>query len=130
MVSALLDTSILIDILRKDPVALSWYRTQGDDPQTVLGITPIAWMETVSGGYDKLSRIRIVKSLRNFDIENLTPMDFDWARDMQLRYQLSHGDGILDCLIAAPCARLRVPLYTLNLKHFAPILGSLTAQPY
>lgn len=47
-----------------------------------------------------------------------------------LRYTLSHNVDALDCLIASVHPRLNMPLYTRNLKHFAPILGSLARLPY
>jgi len=43
---------------------------------------------------------------------------------------LSHGIGAFDCLIAAPSFRLQIPLYTLNLRHFASLLGSRVQRPY
>lgn len=35
-----------------------------------------------------------------------------------------------DCLVAALSFRLQLPLYTRNLKYFAPLLGHLAQQPY
>jgi hypothetical protein len=31
---------------------------------------------------------------------------------------------------SAPSYRLQLPLYTRNLKHFAPLLGKLAQEPY
>jgi hypothetical protein len=31
---------------------------------------------------------------------------------------------------SAPSYRLQLPLYTRNLKHFAPLLGKLAREPY
>jgi predicted nucleic acid-binding protein len=45
-------------------------------------------------------------------------------------FTLSHGVGIMDCLIASVSYRLQVPLYTRNLKHFTPLLGALAQTPY
>jgi predicted nucleic acid-binding protein len=36
----------------------------------------------------------------------------------------------MDCLIAATAARLRVPFYTFNVRHFGPIAGVDARQPY
>lgn len=58
------------------------------------------------------------------------PDDHEWAIKQMLRYHLSHNVGAFDCLIAAPAYRLRLPLYTHNLKHFAPLLGDLARRPY
>ncbi|NWF68509.1 MAG: hypothetical protein HXY40_05435 [Chloroflexi bacterium] len=55
--------------------------------------------------------------------------DIDWAADRLADFRLSHGVEIMDCLIAAPCHRLQLPLYTHNLKHLTPLLGALAHKP-
>jgi predicted nucleic acid-binding protein len=50
--------------------------------------------------------------------------------EAQMRYELSHGVGMMDCLIASVSYRLQLPLYTHNLKHFAPLLNDLAQKPY
>ena len=37
---------------------------------------------------------------------------------------------LVDLLIAAPSQRLQLPLYTHNLKHLSPLLGTLAQKPY
>jgi predicted nucleic acid-binding protein len=37
---------------------------------------------------------------------------------------------MMDALIASAAYRLRVPLFTRNLKHFQPMLGPLVQKPY
>ena len=39
--------------------------------------------------------------------------------------KIQHGLGV-----TSMSARLKVPLYTANLKHFGPILGALAQKPY
>lgn len=46
------------------------------------------------------------------------------------RFHLSHGIGLIDTLIAATALGLNAPLCTYNLKHFRPIPGLVTEQPY
>ena len=46
------------------------------------------------------------------------------------RLQFSHHIGKDDCLIASVAFRLKVPLYTHNLKDMAPMLDSLAVKPY
>lgn len=46
------------------------------------------------------------------------------------RYRLSHGVGMMDCLIASTSARLQIPLFTRNLKHLTLLIGALAVQPY
>ena len=65
-----------------------------------------------------------------FEMHYLTQTDLDWSMQAQMRYELSHGVGAMDCLIASVSHRLQLPLYTHNLKHFAPLLGTLAQKPY
>ena len=50
--------------------------------------------------------------------------------DVMMEILLSHGVGILDCLIAAIAFRLAKPFYTFNLKHFQIIPGLDAQAPY
>ena len=87
-------------------------------------------MEALAGASDKRVQDQVVKAVSSFSMVYLTDSDMDWAMEQQLAFRLSHGVGILDCLIAAPAYRLKLPLYTRNLKHFEPLLGPLARQPY
>ena len=122
-----IDTAVVIDIYRGHAPAISWLR---DNPSLLLGMTPIVWMECVTGASDKSSQSKITRLLSQFPIVYPTQADMEWAmRQLQI-FRLSHNVGILDCLIAAPSYRLGLPLVTRNLKHFTPILGDLAQQPY
>jgi predicted nucleic acid-binding protein len=127
MVTAIVETSVIVDLLRFHTPAVNWYQAQ---IQPSLGITPIIWMEVISGGMNKAERLRAAGLLRQFAMIYTIQVDLDWAMQAQMRYELSHGVGMIDCLIASVNHRLQVPLYTHNLKHFAPILGPLAQKPY
>jgi predicted nucleic acid-binding protein len=127
MVTAIIETTVLVDLLRGYRPALNWLHTQSSAD---LGITPVIAMEVISGGQNKIKRLQATRLLRRFQTIHLTPADQDWAVAMQLRYELSHGVGKMDCLIASVNHRLQIPLYTHNLKHFAPLLGPLAQKPY
>ena len=125
MAVGLLDTTILVDILRGFPPTAVWMQTQ-----VGLGITPPVWMELIGGAQNKSGQSHALRLLTKFEMVFLAQTDMQWAMQRLLAYKLSHSVGILDCLIAAPSYRLQLPLYTTNLKHFAPILGSLAQKPY
>jgi len=127
LVVALIETSVVVDIIRGYSPALNWLQAQS---QPSLGITPIIWMEVIRGGDNKAERSRAAQFMAAFEMLYLTQADLDWAMEMQIRYELSHGVGMMDCLIASVSHRLQLPLYTHNLKHFAPLLGSLAQKPY
>ncbi len=127
MVTALVETNVVVDLLRRYSPAVMWL---GNQSQETLGITPIIWMEVMTGGNNKAERLRAADVMAQFDMFYLTEADFDWAMDAQTRYELSHGVGMMDCLVASVSHRLQIPLYTHNLKHFAPLLGELAYKPY
>ena len=125
MVSALLDTAIVVDLLRNHRPAVDWLTRQAD-----LGVSPAVWLEIIDGAQDLKSQRRAVKLLRRFQRVDVESQDIQWAIAKALEYRLSHGVGIMDCLIAAANHRLQVPLYTRNLKHFSPLIGGLAKSPY
>lgn len=87
-------------------------------------------MEVITGGSNKVKRLRAASLMKRFEMIYLTQADLDWAMSMQMVYELSHGVGMMDCLIASVSQRLQIPLYTHNLKHFTPIIGNLAQSPY
>ncbi len=126
MVTGLLGTSILVDNLRSFPPAVAWLGNQ----RTQLGITRIVRMEVIEGTLDSKGLRRALTLLKDFDHIELLPSDLEWANDQLIRFHLSHNIGMMDCLIASASHRLQIPLYTTNLKHFMPLLGSLVQKPY
>lgn len=127
MTSGILDTTIIIDLLNQTNAALRWgTSTQLRD----LMITPIVWMETVQGAHDKVERIRIIHFLHQFQIEHPTSSDNDWAMRQFGQFFLSHGIGMMDIMIASVAVRLAIPLYTLNIKHYAPLPDVDERKPY
>jgi predicted nucleic acid-binding protein len=63
-------------------------------------------------------------------MEHPTPDDNHWAMLQFSRYYLSHNIEMQDIMIASVAARLAVPLYTLNIKHYAPLPGVDEQRPY
>jgi predicted nucleic acid-binding protein len=125
MVSGLLDSSVVIDILRGYTPATDWLVTQAH-----IGLTYFVWLEVIEGAQDKRAQSRALLLLRRFEIVENTQTDLHWAVNQLLQYGLSHSVEAFDCLIASVHPRLEVPLFTRNLKHFRPLLGSLAVNPY
>jgi predicted nucleic acid-binding protein len=125
VVTALLDTNIVIDLLNGYPPATQWLLTQ-----TGLALTRSVWLEVIEGVENKIEMGQTTTFLDTFGLIELAESDFDWATQQLIRYKLSHNVDAFDCLIAAPSYRLQLPLFTCNLKHFAPLLGKLAQEPY
>ena len=126
MVEALLDTVVLVDLLRNYLPAVSWIKTQNQ----LMGVTSVTWMEVMFGAKNKTKQAMAIKMLKQFEMVYLTQEDQVWAMQQLQKYRLSHNLDLGDCLIAAPSHRLQLPLYTHNLKHFTPLLGGLAQAPY
>jgi tRNA(fMet)-specific endonuclease VapC len=121
----LLDTSIIIDILRGYQPAVDWLSQQSN-----LGVTRIVWLEILEGAQNKQSQQKGIALLKGFGLMILTEADVECAVEKMLVYSLSHNIDALDCLIASVHFRVKIPLYTRNLKHFKPLLGTLAMSPY
>jgi len=125
MVGALLDTSILIDLLRRFTPAMTWFTGQNE-----LGASSIVWLELLQGARNALAQQKAQQLLVQLEKVKITDDDMNWAIKQLIQYNLSHNVGGVDCLIASTSYRLQIPLYIMNLKHFAPILGTLAQKPY
>jgi predicted nucleic acid-binding protein len=95
-----------------------------------MAVTRAVWLDVLQGVENNQEQGRATTLLNDFELIELTVSDFDWATRQLLRLRLSHNVDAFDCLIAAPSYRLQLPLYTRNMKHFAPMLGKLAIKPY
>jgi len=95
-----LDTDIMIDVLRKYPPALAWLASLGS---TELLLPRTAWP---------------------------SPSACDRALQDFVSFRLSHNLGLLDALIAHTAIELNAPLHTFNQKHYTAITALTTVQPY
>jgi len=125
MASGLVDSNVLIDLLRGYQPAIAWIAEQN-----TLAITQVVYLELLDGTQDRRGEQKALALLSDFEIVDLIASDYAWAIERMLKFHLSHNVESPDCLIAAPAARLGLPLYTHNLKHFAPLLGDLAQKPY
>lgn len=127
MTIGVIDTTVIIHLFRRNQAALGWFGAQAEQ----LSLTPITWLEVMHGAPGKNGQIACRTILDRFELLALTAADQAWAMQMLATFRLSHGIGIMDCLIASVCQRLQVPLYTHNLRHMTVLLGShLAIQPY
>jgi predicted nucleic acid-binding protein len=124
-VNGIVDTTVVVDLLRAHPPALTWLASQDR-----LGSTSIVWLEIIEGAPNRQAQRQAVEILHHFERIDPCPEDFDWAIEQALKFKLSHNADMMDCLIASAAHRLSLPLYTSNLKHFLPPIGSLAQKPY
>jgi predicted nucleic acid-binding protein len=126
MITAIVDSTIVIQLFRGQPNAEAWYNGLTNR----LSVTPITWLEVLRGANNKATLAKCKTILNGFDMEYLTPADMDQAIRWMEQYRFSHGLGMNDSLIASVAFRLQVPLYTHNVKDMQPLIGALAAVPY
>lgn len=124
----LLDTDVLIDVLRKYSPAAAWFNALHEDEE--LMVSGLVVMELIQGCRNKLEQENVQRELGVYGVIWPSPTDCDRALEVFVAYRLSHNAGLLDMLIGQTAISLGVPLYTFNHKHYSFIPGMQTIQPY
>jgi len=123
----LLDTDVLIEILRGSPQAGQWLNGLG--AQTI-GISVLTRMEVLQGAQNRREQKTLIAQLDHYHVVLLEADDSSQALEWFEAYHLSHGVGMMDCLIAASALRVGQPLYTFNVKHYQVFRGVQAPEPY
>jgi len=124
----LLDSDVMIDLLRQYPPATRWFDSLDEDEELLLPGYVV--MELIQGCTDNVEQERLQRELATYGVVWPAPADCDTALHILTDYRLSHGAGLLDVLIGQTSVALNVPLYTFNQKHYRFIPGLQTVQPY
>ncbi len=122
-----LDSDVMIDLLRKYPPAVQWLSTLGEEEIALPGFVV---MELMQGCRNKAEQNRIERIAADFEVIWPTPESCDAALKSFSRYHLSHDVGLLDALIGQTVATLKLPLYTFNRKHYSVIPDLVLIEPY
>lgn len=123
----LLDTDIMIDILRDYPPAVQWMQSLSDEAIALPGFVV---MELIQGCETKRELANLRRKLLPFKIYWLETDDCNRAVEIFSRYHLSHHIGIIDVMIGQLAVSLKIPLYSFNKKHYLPITSLQIVQPY
>lgn len=123
----LLDSDVLIDLLRSYEPAVQWVDSVGDDELIVPGF---AAMELIQGCRNKSEQRRVEVALRRFGIVWPETETCDRALALFARCYLQHGLGIIDALVAQLAVDFGVPLVTYNARHYSCAAELQIAQPY
>jgi predicted nucleic acid-binding protein len=127
VIAAVLDTTVIVHLLRKFSPAVTWLASQN----VTFAITPITWMEVMVGVANKRAQADYLHVLISFEMLHLTSEDQDWAMEQMEQHRLSQGVGVMDCFNASICNRLKIPIYTHNQKDFLKMLSQeLVIKPY
>lgn len=123
----LLDTDVMIDILRGYPPALAWLHSLDGD---AIALPGFVLMELIQGCHSRKEQQALSTELDPYKILWPTHSDCEEAVKLFTQYRLSHNIGIIDVLIGQLALSLELPLHTFNKKHYEPIPRLKTVQPY
>lgn len=123
----ILDSDVMIDLLRQYPPALAWLDSIGDEEIVLPGFVV---MELFQGCSNKAEQEKVQNVLTVFETVWPSSEICDEALDVFARFHLSHNLGMLDALIGQTAVALSLPLHTFNRKHYAAIPDLITTEPY
>src|SRR5205085_1754825 len=121
----LLDTDIMVDVLRGYPPAIAWLSSLTGDAPALPGLVVLELME---GCRNKMEMVRLLRRIEPFHV--FWPTDSDCTRALHefARSRLSHQISIMDVLIAQCAIGLNATLCTFNIKHFKAVAHLRTEQ--
>jgi len=120
------DTDILIDVGRNDPVAVE--RLRYEEQHSALVISTATQMELIVGCRNKKELKALDVFLHRFEIRRISFDITDKAVSLLLQYRLSHGLLIADPFIAATAFITDSALLSKNQKDFKFIRGLRLAK--
>ena len=123
----ILDSDVMIDLLRGYPPAVAWLETLRDEELILPGFVV---MELIQGCDNKVEQEKLEKKLSQFEIAWPAPETCDQALHIFTRYHLSQGLGFLDALIGQTAVVMNLPFYTFNRKHYNAIPDLQIVEPY
>lgn len=123
----IIDSDIIIDILRQYTPAIEWLTSLGDEEIALPGFVV---MELVQGCMNKADLRKLEMFIADFEVFWPAPETCDKALEIFTRFSLSHNLGLLDALIGQAAVALNSPIHTFNRKHYAVIPDLVTIQPY
>ncbi|WP_017295482.1 PIN domain-containing protein [Geminocystis herdmanii] len=121
-----LDTDILIDVLRGHQPAITWFTSLTEMPN----IPGFVVMELIQNTKNKQEVNQVFKLIAPLSIIWLSEVDCENALSDFTKYHLSDGVGLLDALIAHCSIGKNATLCTFNVKHYRVIPNLKITQPY
>ena len=126
--AVLIETTILVDYLRQSAAAADYLDQTRVESNLLCSVVTKA--ELIVGSRTRAEVRAIEQLLARFQMEPIQADDSIRALTWLKKYFPTHGAGFHDCLLGAAAARLRIPIETLNEKHFKVLPGVNVVRPY
>jgi predicted nucleic acid-binding protein len=123
----LIDTDVMVDVLREHPPALAWLRSLGSD---AIGVPGLVAMELLQGCRNQAEQRRVVKVLRPYALCWPSQQDCQRAYDDFSAHHLTRNLGVLDALVAETAVGMSAGLATFNERHYAAVGALGIVRPY
>ena len=123
----LIDTTILVDVLRNNSQAITWVNSILLQERCVSVVT---YFELLAGCRNRREQRLVAREMRQYHLLMLTEAISSTALSWFTRFHFSHGVGLLDVLIGATALHQGTTVATLNMKHFTPLPGVRVERPY
>ena len=112
----LVDSDILIDVLRKEPLAVNMLGALLMEGPVVVSI--ISRMEAIRGCLNREMQQQAERLLKQLELVGLDAQIATRADQLVTQYFLSHRLAVADALIAATAIVYELPLLSKNQKDF------------
>ena len=123
----LLDTDVMVDILRGFAPAIDWLRSSGTQE---IGLPGLVVMELLQGCQNNREQRLLERKLRTFILYWPNQTDCMRALEDFSQFHLSRKLGMLDSLIAETALGVGAELATFKTKHYRALSALKTIQPY
>jgi tRNA(fMet)-specific endonuclease VapC len=121
-----LDTDVLVDVLRAFPPAVAWLSAQAAFP-IVPGYTAL---ELYAGCKDANAAREVAGLLSDAEIRWATSRGSTEMLERYSAIRRKSGLGVVDALIAQTAIEAGATLLTFNTKHFSAVEGLVVEEPY
>lgn len=121
----LLDTDVMVDILRGYEPAKEWLKSAQE-----IGVHGLVAMELIQGCQNAREQRQLEKGLSEYQLYWPTEEDCNRALASFSTHHLSDNIGLLDALIAETAIGVNAELATFNIKHYRVLRGLKSMQPY
>jgi predicted nucleic acid-binding protein len=121
------DTDVMVDVLREHPPAIAWLASLGDEEIILPGFV---FMELLQGCRNRREHRTLEERLTGFQVAWPEPHQSDEALRVFARLHLRHRIGIIDALSGQLAVSLNLPLHKFNQRHYVAIPHLQTVQPY